>query len=66
MSAVVLARMQAADQAQMMRQFAVSDEVDVSLELALGWAVRQLTGEELPPPEPLTASQGNWFLEPLP
>ncbi|MEZ6031677.1 MAG: HEAT repeat domain-containing protein [Planctomycetaceae bacterium] len=66
MSAVALARMQAADQAQMMREFAVSDGVDTRLKLALGWAVRHLTGEELPAPEPLTVSQGNWFLEPLP
>ena len=66
MSAIALGRMQAVDQAPMMRQLAVSDAVDMRLELSLGWAVRELTGEELPPPDPSTVGQGNWFLEPLP
>ena len=73
MSAIALGRMQAVDHAQHMRDFATSidsesapaDNSSIRLKLALGWAVRELTGEELPPPEPLTVGQGSWFLEPL-
>jgi HEAT repeat protein len=66
MSAITLGRMQAVEQASMLRQFAVSEDVRIPLALALGWAVRELTGEELPSPDPLTIDQGDWFLEPLP
>ncbi len=77
MSAVALGRMKAVDAADMMRQFALSlnkeqrtdTERSVStrrLHLALRWAVRELTGEELPSPRPLAVDAGNWFLEPLP
>lgn len=72
MSAIALGRMQAVDQAKMMRQYAMGDYIEERLvvqgrlKLALGWAIRELTGEELPPPKPLTVSQGSWFLEPLP
>ncbi|MEO1998574.1 MAG: HEAT repeat domain-containing protein, partial [Planctomycetaceae bacterium] len=80
MCAIALGRMQAVDQAPMMRQYATSDDVQIApsdsapsdhsnavmrLNLALRWAVRELTGEELPPPNPLTVGQGSWFLEPL-
>ncbi len=66
MSSIALGRMQAVDQASMLRQYAESDDVEISLQLALGWAVRELTGEILPPPDPATVSQGDWFLQPLP
>ncbi len=76
MCAIALGRMQATDEAPMMRQFATSensiryapfdDAVLMRLQLSLAWAVRQLTGEELPPPKPLTVGQSSWFLEPLP
>ena len=66
MSSIALGRMQAVDQASMLRQYAESDDVEISLQLALGWAVRELTGEILPPPDPATVSQGDWFFHPLP
>jgi HEAT repeat protein len=71
MCAIALARMQATDQASMLRQYAMSEDVipsdeQIRLKLTLGWAVKELTGEELPPPEPLHAQQESWFLEPLP
>ncbi|MCA9077390.1 MAG: hypothetical protein KDA93_20355 [Planctomycetaceae bacterium] len=80
MSAIALGRMQAVDQADMMRGRSLkisaaseSDDIDVSeknearlrLALALGWAVKALTGEELPPPNPLIAGESRWFLEPV-
>ena len=78
MSAIALGRMQAVDMAPSLRQIAMSGTSDdaarvqsnatiaaMRLKLALGWAVRELTGEELSPPEPLTFGQGSWFLEPL-
>lgn len=66
MSSIALGRMRAVDHASMLKQYAESDDVEISLQLALGWAVRELTGEILPPPNPATVSQGDWFLQPLP
>jgi len=66
MSAVALARMNAADRVPMLRGLATNGSLPIQLDVSLRWAVKQLTGEELPPPEPLTASQSTWFLEPLP
>ncbi len=67
MAAVALGRMQAVEYAPMMRQLALAedDDIELRLELALGWAVEKLTGEELPPPQPTTLGQGRWFLEPV-
>lgn len=75
MSAIALGRMQAVDQAQMLRRFALddsqfassgSDDSNMRFRMALIWAVKELTGDELPTPKPNTIGQGNWFLEPLP
>ena len=76
MSAVALGRMKAAEEAPMMRDFAktlsseaaagANAEASKRLELALIWAVKQLTGEELPAAKPLVAGQVSWFLEPVP
>jgi len=76
MSAISLGRIQAAEEAPMMRDFATTLSKETAaganavalkrLELALIWAVKQLTGEELPPAKPLVASQMSWFLEPVP
>src|SRR5690606_26511332 len=73
MSAIALGRMKAGDQAAMMKQVAMSEELEnprdlpmMRLRLALAWALAELTGEELPPPPPLKSSQDSWFLEPLP
>ncbi|MEZ6147794.1 MAG: hypothetical protein R3B91_20670 [Planctomycetaceae bacterium] len=81
MCAIALGRMQAIDQAGMMKQFAESGETKLSpsvnevsennrsvmrLDLALRWAVRELTGEEMPTPPALIIILRNWFLEPVP
>ncbi len=74
MSAVTLGRMRAVDQVPMMQQYVNSLHNDTSqsgdenkrLEVAFGWALKEMTGEELPPPKPLKFSQTEWFLEPLP
>ena len=36
-----------------------------ALDFACGWALQQLTGEPLPPPEKVRQALSNWFLEPL-
>lgn len=66
MCAVALARMNAVDQAPMLRALVMNVPMSIQLDVALRWAVQELTGEELPPPEPLPFDQGNWFLEPYP
>ncbi|WP_197532505.1 HEAT repeat domain-containing protein [Symmachiella macrocystis] len=75
MSAIALARMQAVDHAPMLRRFALddslfatsgSDDSGMRLRMALLWAVKELTGDELPTPKPMTIGQDSWFLEPLP
>jgi HEAT repeat protein len=76
MSAIALGRMKASEEAPMLRDYATSLNTEAvaaanavstkRLELALIWAVKELTGEELPPAKPLIASQISWFLEPLP
>jgi HEAT repeat protein len=65
MGAVALARIQAVDQAPLLREMATA-MLPLPLRAAMRWAVQELTGEELPPLEPMTAGQGNWFLEPYP
>lgn len=75
MSAIALGRMQAVDHAKMLREFVLddslfassgSDDSGMRLRMALLWAVKELTGDDLPPPKPMTISQDSWFLEPLP
>ena len=42
-----------------------SGTTGAALDFACGWALQQLTGEPLPPPEKVRQSLSNWFLEPL-
>jgi hypothetical protein len=65
MCAVTLARMKAENQAPMMRGLVETLALPIPLGLTLRWAVKELTGEELPPPKGLPVSEGHWFLEPL-
>lgn len=69
MSAIALGRIEALEQVAMMKQYLGGEsnrtEEGVLMELALGWAILKLSGEESPPPEPLTIDQGQWFLEPI-
>ncbi len=62
--AVTLARMKAVELAPQLRGIAQSDAIGTRLSIALRWAVKDLTGEDLPPVEPPRLPRGNWFLEP--
>lgn len=64
--AITLVRMNAVEQAPGMRGIVVSSHIGMRLGVALRWAVKELTGDVLPPPEPSFASQGDWFLQPFP
>ncbi len=66
MCAIALARMNAVEEAPMMREIVESEVLALPLGVALRWAVNDLTGEELPPPAPLSVGQEDWFLVPLP
>lgn len=65
MSTVALARMKAVDQADLLKGMSDRMARPVSLAASLRWAVKELTGEELPPSQPDTISPGTWFLEPV-
>jgi HEAT repeat protein len=64
MSAVTLGRMGAVEQLPLMRQYLGPKVTPVPSSLAIRWAVKELTGESLPQPEPEQVLQ-SWFLEPL-
>ena len=64
-SVVAIARMDAKQQAEVLRKFLTPRPLPTPLGLATRWAVRELTGEEFPEPEPDSYPQGVWFLEPL-
>ena len=66
MSAIALARMKADDQALLLKGVMFRSARPVELAVALRWAVKQLTNEDLPPAEPENIATGNWFLEPIP
>ena len=62
--AVTLARMKAVDLAPEIRGVAESDAIVTRLGVALRWAVKHLTGDDLPPVKPPRLPPGSWFLEP--
>lgn len=64
-SAIALARMKAVDEAPTIRKFVADGTPCTLLGLAYLWAIKELTGEELPEPGPMTFPQGVWFLDPL-
>ena len=64
-SVVAIARMDAKQQAEVLRKFLTPRPSPTPLGLATRWAARELTGEEFPEPEPDAYPQGVWFLEPL-
>lgn len=65
MSAVAIARMKAVDQAPILNSIIRSISLPVRLGVAVRWAVKELTNEELPPPEPNPFREDNWFLRPV-
>ena len=62
--AITLARMKAVDQAPQLQGIAELDGIGARLGTALRWAVKDLTGEDLPPVKPPRLPPGSWFLEP--
>ena len=65
MCMIALARMNAVDQSEKLRELMPSFPSPPELAVALRWSIRKLTGEEFPPPEPAVRPQIEWFLEPL-
>ena len=65
MSAISLGRMKAVSQVKAIKAFMGPNVIPLPSSLAMRWAIRELTGEELPDPEPSITSKGNFFLEPL-
>lgn len=63
-SAISLGRMKAVDQATPLKQITQSFKLGARLGVAIRWALKELTGEELPPVEADKLPPGNWFLEP--
>jgi HEAT repeat protein len=65
MAVVALVRINAADYGPAVKKSIALHTPASALDLATRWAVRELTGEELPPPVPPRFPDGVWFLEPL-
>lgn len=62
MCAVTLGRMKASSQLEQMKKL-LGPIVDPDhAEVALRWAIREISGEELPPPQPRIIPRGGWFL----
>ena len=66
MCAIALVRMKAVERAPDIRAIVESYRVASRPSVILRWAVEELTGEILPPPERSLVNQGNWFLQPFP
>jgi HEAT repeat protein len=64
-SAVALGRMGAVAHVERMRRYMEPKETQRLSSLAIRWAIKELTGEILPEPEPAKVPQIGWFLEPL-
>lgn len=64
MAAVTLARMKAEDQVNSIRSLANSNALPIGPIVALRWALKELTNEELPPPTPIPLREEGWFLRP--
>ena len=65
MSAFALGRMGAVSQLERMRRYMGPKVTPLPSSLAIRWAVKELTGEILPAPEPAQVLQTGSFLEPL-
>ena len=62
--AIALARMKASSQSRALRDF-LPNTGDSRVYMAIRWALKEITGEEVPLLPPVTISRGGWFLEPL-
>lgn len=66
MCTISLGRMKSVNQAAGIREFVAVEVPATKVGLAMRWAIKELTGEELPPPKPTFIPEGNWFLVPKP
>ena len=64
-SVISIGRMKVVDHAPLFRRFVANGTPPSTLGMALGWAVKELTGEEFSSPKPGFLPEGNWFLEPV-
>ena len=65
MSAISLARTRSVEHAPRMRALIEKGASNTALDLALIWAIHELTGEEFPVPGPEIVYPSHWFLIPL-
>lgn len=63
---IALARMKAVEHAPALRKIIETRTFHSHFGLGVRWAVKELTGEEMPEPQPQAIAQGVWFLDPLP
>jgi HEAT repeat protein len=66
MAAVTLGRMKATQSLPTLRKFVSADPGEGPVANVMGWAVAQITGETLRPPEPHRRTFRDWFLGPHP
>lgn len=65
MSIVALVRMKATSQSEALKRTLPVHQPGSALDVAVRWAVKELSGEEMPAPTPPKYPEGVWFLEPL-
>ena len=65
MAAISLGRMKATEPMRTLREFYATGETNRIVGYACAWAIRQITGEEIPDPPTPTVAQTGWFLESL-
>ena len=66
MSAVTLGRMKADAALPTLRRFWPGVTTNTATANACGWAIEQITGEKMPPGEPVRRGRLDWFLLPVP
>ena len=65
MSVLTIGRMRSESQLPGLQEL-LAGEVDPDpVDMAVAWAIHEITGEEFPPPVPIRNPQGGWFLQPL-
>jgi len=65
MSAVSIARMKATSQVAVFQNYTHGVIRPSELGMSIRWALIQLTGEQIPEPDPPKTGRSGWFLEPL-
>lgn len=64
MAAISVGRMKAVASIDGLRRIGGRHQLQTALGYAAAWALRELTGEEIPPIEPMIIWEENWFLTP--